>query len=157
MAISIKADISTQIVFFFCHLDVEISQNLQSLMLVLFVPENDLIIWYAMSTFDFPLNRFTNSPNDGRCLVDTFCFTCVKANKSLNTEIIKFELYCYHCYFPTCNSWKVKKTKYTDHNDHLKQFKLAINIVGSPAVDENRSLLPDDDHRRCEELSTSLL
>lgn len=59
--------------------------------------------------------------------------------------------------FPTCHFWQVKKRKYRDHSNHVKQFKLTVllRIVSSSAVDDNKSLVTDN-LRRCLQLFVSL-
>lgn len=69
-AISIKADLSLHIVFKICNFRVEISQELQSFVFVLFVPLNDFIILDAVRTSDLTVHRFIRFLQDDRRSLD---------------------------------------------------------------------------------------
>lgn len=68
--ISVEADFSSRHVFEVLVLQIQISQELQSLPLILFVPENHLVILYFVFTCDPASNRFTSSRDDVRRLLD---------------------------------------------------------------------------------------
>lgn len=68
--ISVEADFSFRRAFEVLVPQIQISQELQSLPLILFVPENHLVILYFVFACDPANNRFTASRDDVRRLLD---------------------------------------------------------------------------------------
>lgn len=90
-SISIKVDFSFHVSFKIFYFHIQVSEELQSFVFVLFVPQDDIMILDFMRTFDLTLHRFTSFLNDDRrTLVDVFGVrgTCREAEKVFKAEII---------------------------------------------------------------------